>query len=253
MARLGDRCWLGNVLGVALIVAFALLVAVGWASGALLEAVFGDDGAPVDQSVVGYLAEHRSAWLTTAMLYATVLGSAWVLVPLVAVVGLIEHHRVRSWATGAHLALAVGGAIALNNLVKPLVDRSRPPGQLVSTATGYAFPSGHTTQAAAITVTVAILVASALSPSRVSRVTVWSLAVLVSLVVGFSRLYLGVHWATDVLAGYVLGASWAALVAYAIRSCERTPRTTMSNTGENGVVAGHADQCEPHRGATASR
>jgi undecaprenyl-diphosphatase len=141
------------------------------------------------------------------------LGSTVVLVPLVVVIGVWARNRTRSWAVLARLALSLGGAIALYDLIKPLVGRPRPHvGQLVSTATGYAFPSGHATQTAAVAVTLAALAAT-LTGSWARKVAIWSTAALVCLLVGFSRIYLGVHWPTDVLAGYALGALWAAMCA----------------------------------------
>ena len=107
----------------------------------------------------------------------TWLGSTVVLVPLVVIVGLWSRNRARSWAVLAQLALSLSGAIALSNLIKPLVGRPRPH-------------VGH--------------------PDRRRRRQV-------CLAVGFSRLYLDVHWPTDVLAGYALGAVWAALCSLAIR------------------------------------
>jgi membrane-associated phospholipid phosphatase len=97
-----------------------------------------------------------------------------------------------------------------------LVGRPRPQvGQLVSTATGFAFPSGHATQIAAITITIAML-GSTLSLSRSRMVMVWGATALTVLVVGVSRIYLGVHWPTDVLAGSALGALWAVVTARAL-------------------------------------
>lgn len=213
--------WLarGNALGLALTLQLAVLVAAGWASGVLVQDVLiGDDAAPIDRPVVRYLAEHRTAGLTTSIRTLTWLGSNAVLIPLVVAVGLAARRRTRSWATMATLALSLGGAIALQDLIKLLVGRPRPHvGQLVATATGYAFPSGHATQVVAVTATLALFVtAAAHSPS--GKVITWTTAVLISLIVGFSRIYLGVHWPTDVLAGYILGAAWVALSVATIRT-----------------------------------
>lgn len=215
---LGDRFRPGNALGLALTIQLAVLAAAGWAFGSLLQDVLGgDDATRIDLPFVRYVAEHRTAWLTSTMREVTWLGSTVVLIPLAVIVGLWSRNRTRSWAVLSQLALSLGGTIALSNLIKPLVGRSRPQvGQLVATATGYAFPSGHATQTAAVAVTLAAL-AAATTGSWPRKVAIWSTAALVCLLVGFSRLYLGVHWPTDILAGYALGALWAAMCALALR------------------------------------
>jgi len=224
LAFVGDRFRPGNALGLALSIQLAVLAGAGWAFGSLVQDVVGgDDAFRMDLPVVRYLAGHRTAWLTSSMRDLTWLGSTVVLVPLVVVVGLAARRRTRSWASLAELALSLGGAVVLYDLIKVLVGRPRPRvGPLVSTATGYAFPSGHATQTAAVAVTLAAL-AAALTSSWARKVIVWSVAVLVCLIVGFSRIYLGVHWPTDVLAGYALGALWAALCALAIRRPTKLP------------------------------
>lgn len=218
LAAVGNRFRPGNALGLALTIQLAVLAVAGWAFGSLLQDVIDRDGAfRIDLPVVRYLAEHRTAWLTTTMRDVTWLGSAVVLVPLVVIVSIWSRTRIRSWAGFAPLSLSLGGAIALNNLVKPLVGRPRPQvGPLVATATGYAFPSGHATQTAAVAVTIAAITA-AWTSSWPRKVAIWSAAVLACLLVGFSRIYLGVHWPSDVLAGYALGALWAAVCSLAIR------------------------------------
>jgi undecaprenyl-diphosphatase len=214
---LTDRFRPGSALGLVLTAQLAVLAAAGWAFGALLQDVLGgDEASRIDLPVVRFLAEHRAGWLTAAMRDLTWLGSTVVLVPLVAAVGLAARRRTGTWTAMAHLALSLGGAVVLYDVIKPLVGRPRPHvGALVSTATGYAFPSGHATQIVAVTATLSILATGA-SHSWPGKVAIWCTAVLVSLVVGFSRLYLGVHWPTDVLGGYALGAVWAALASLAI-------------------------------------
>jgi undecaprenyl-diphosphatase len=218
LSFLSDRFRPGNALGLALTAQLAVLAASGWAFGVLLHDVLGgSDTARIDLPVVRYLAEHRTAWLTTTLRELTWLGSVAVLVPVVITVGVEARRRAQTWLPLAQLTVALAGSVALDDLIKPLVGRSRPQvGQVVATSTGFAFPSGHATQIAAVAVTLAILGAG-LTTSWPRKVTVWSAAALVSLTVGFSRVYLGVVWPTDVLAGYALGALWAALCALAIR------------------------------------
>lgn len=222
----------------ALLVCFVALVAVGWISGALLlSLVFGVDGPPFDAPVVRSLAEDRQAWLTTVLNVVTWFGGSGVLIPLVAVVGFVTRHRTGRWTTAAHLAVALGGSIALNNLIKALVDRPRPQGgQVVASATGYAFPSGHATQITAVALTSAML-AAALTGSRSWQVALWSFAALTSVAVGFSRLYLGVHWPSDILAGYLLGGLWAALVASVMRRSAKRERPLPER--------GSSERCQP--------
>ena len=201
-----------------LVVYLAVLVASGWATGTLLVDVAGVDGAVrIDRVAVDYLVERRNPWLTTTLRHVTWLGTAFALLPFVAVVGVAVRRRTASWTTLAQLGVSLGGAIVVYDAVKVLVVRPRPHvGQLVSTATGFSFPSGHATQIAAITVTITIL-GTALSASRSRRALAWGATALIVLVVGASRIYLGVHWPTDVLAGSALGALWAVLTVRTLR------------------------------------
>lgn len=140
----------------------------------------------------------------------TALGGTVTLTFLtVAVTGLVWLHGQRRsglWLLGA----VVGGQI-LSMLAKAGFDRPRPDlvphGSIVETAS---FPSGHSMMAAITYLTLAAM-AGRTESRRIVRIYLVALALLVTMAVGISRVYLGVHWPTDVIAGWAAGAGWALL------------------------------------------
>lgn len=204
---------------------------------ALLAGVLGDGTAAVDGPVARAAVRAREPWLTDVLAAVTWLGSAWVLAPLVAVVAAVLAVRQRRADAGL-LVVAALGASALESLVKVLVARPRPAlGEVLATVSSYAFPSGHSTQAAATWGALALLVTAA----RAARVAAWTAAVVVVLLVGASRVYLGVHWPTDVLGGFLLGAWWLALVAW----CASAARGRRTRTGPRVAPPGGAAATAP--------
>lgn len=121
----------------------------------------------------------------------------------------------RKWHLAIYVAAAVATGTIASNLMKAGFDRPRPDlvahGQHVYTAS---FPSGHSMLSAVVFLTLGALLAGA-QAERAMRIYVMTLAVLLAFVVGVSRVYLGVHWPTDVLGGWAAGAGWA-LVCWAI-------------------------------------
>lgn len=149
-------------------------------------------------------------WVEEAMRDVTALGGGAILLLLTtSVVGyLIIQWRYRS-ATLVTLAV-VGGAL-LSQLLKDAFGRPRP--DLVAHGMhvySTSFPSGHSMSAAATYLTLAALM-TRLQPRRRLQIYIMASALLVTGLVGVSRVYLGVHWPTDVLAGWTAGAVWAAL------------------------------------------
>ena len=138
----------------------------------------------------------------------TALGGVTVMV-LVTLVGVLAFwiHRKR-WHAGV-LAVTVLMADISSEALKNLYHRPRPDlvphGSYVYSSS---FPSGHSTLSAATFLTLAMLISS-LEPNRPTKVMVFVLAITLLLAVGVSRVYLGVHWPSDVLAGWCLGAAWA--------------------------------------------
>ena len=212
-------------------VAACLLAA--WAFAALAQDVLGhDEMALVDPQFEAWVVAHRAAWLSSGMEVVTWLGSLAVIVPLLLVTVVLLVARRRDWFRAVILVIAVAGAVGLYDLVKPVIDRPRPPASLwIGHFTGAAFPSGHATQAVAFYGMLAIVLS--VGRSLRARSLVWIAAALVVLLVGASRIYLGAHWLTDVLAGYSLGAAWIALVvAFSLLKIARAWAGDHSASGE---------------------
>jgi undecaprenyl-diphosphatase len=148
------------------------------------------------------------AWLEIAMRDITSLGSTTVLtiVTLAAVFYLVMDGKR---ASAALVAVAVAGGTLLSFALKSGFDRPRPDlvAHLVEVST-LSFPSGHAMLSAVTYLTLGALLART-QPRRRIKFYVLSLAVLLTLMIGISRIYLGVHWPTDVLAGWCAGSAWA--------------------------------------------
>ena len=190
----------------------AVLFVTGWALGFAVLHIGGHVIVRhLDLPVRDFVANHQSAGLRRTMEWVTLAGADRVVLPVAVGLGLLWRRRQRSWIALQALLLAYLGGALLSLTVKVAVHRGRPAAGGIRAITTYAFPSGHALSATAVLGTAALLVWLGPGPHR-RRVTFAIIPLLVSLAVGASRLYLGVHWLTDVLAGLTLGGAWAWLV-----------------------------------------
>lgn len=173
-----------------------------------------------DAAVTHYFSQFRSERLTQAAIDLTALGSVSVLtvfaiLAFAVVIGARDTHGL------AHLSLALLGAALWPQVLKPLYGRERPDlvEPLVNVA-DLSFPSGHAFGAAAAYITFAYLCAR-YTQSRGTAIFAYACAALLILVIGLTRIYLGVHYATDVLAGFAAGGAWAFGLAAAFAFAQR--------------------------------
>lgn len=207
---LGHREW-------PLVLALLFAAAAAWGFIELADEVMEGGTRAADRALL--LALRSSAdpatplgpeWLKEMMRDFTALGGIGVLTLLtIAAAGYVT--TLGKPKAALAIIIAVGGGIIISTLIKAGIDRPRPDivphGSYVTSAS---FPSGHSMMAAVVYLTLAVIVAR-VRPRWRTRFYVLSWAVLATLLVGVSRVYLGVHWPTDVLAGWTVGSGWAIL------------------------------------------
>ncbi len=183
-----------------------------------------------DPTNLALFTGHRSPGLIDAAKLITNLGSAALLIPAAILIG------VALWIYGARLivaaapAVALGVAGALAGLGKVLIGRTRPPTALhLVTESDASFPSGHSTDSAALYLTVGLILAIIVFHHPVARVLSVAAGLAVAGIIGLSRLELGVHWPTDVIVGWALGTTTALAV------------TTLTVL----IAGGHPGQIQP--------
>lgn len=223
-ARLGPptsslraRLRLQGIAGVALIAGLVVvtLMAVGFTD--LLDDVLeGDGAAVVDHRSARWLAQHRDVWSTQVLVPITHWGGPAGQAVWLVLVSALAAVRGRSWLPVLLGAVGGGGITAVVLVAKVLVGRPRPtsPFALIPTS-GFSFPSGHATGAAAVGLLCAWILCRWVVRPWAAQVSVWAASGAAIGLIGFSRLYLGVHFVTDVLAGWLLGAAWAGVVVLA--------------------------------------
>ena len=198
-----------NAVGIELLAGLLLLTLSAWVFGALAEEVVEGD-THLDTRLADWLHQHASPGWTSFFERVTWLGNGPVLVVVTLAAGIVLWRK--RWLTDLVLLILAGvGTKILTVGLKQGFERERPffPNPLAS-ATSYSFPSGHASVSLAVYGTIGFIAARHLSDRRARVAVLAAAAVLVGLI-GFSRLYLGVHFLSDVIAGFSVGLAWVAL------------------------------------------
>jgi len=191
-----------------LVLGIALVVAAGLFLGVLQDLLSGDPLVLADQSVYHFLQALRNPWGDALLVAVTELGDATSNIAVIGtVVGLLVLRR--QYRSLLYWLAAVGGGVGLVQLFKWLLHRPRPI-NIYQGISSWGFPSGHTTMTVVVYGFLALLLIRGLS----SRWRSWPFvfALTLSLLVAFSRIYLGAHWLSDVLGGMALGWAWVCIL-----------------------------------------
>ena len=198
-----------NIVGLELIAGLLVLTAGAWVFGVTAEELAEGD-THVDTRFADWLHEHASSGWTEFFEAVTFLGNVPTLAAVTFVAAILLS-RMRRTAELQLLLLAAIGVQILTLGLKLGFERERPFfADPLATESSYSFPSGHASVSLAVYGTLGYIAARHASTRRAQLASLGAAAVLV-LLIGFSRLYLGVHFLSDVIAGFSIGIAWVAL------------------------------------------
>lgn len=209
-----------TALGVFLVFGALIAIAGTYAFAKIAELVREGYTQTFDEAVLRWMERHQTPWLERLMLEVTMLGTWIVVWSIVGIAGLflwLTRHKY----SAALLMVATAGGIGLNSILKIGFARPRPQvfewGTHVSSSS---FPSGHAMSSAVVYITVAYL-AARLQKTHTARIVTLVVAAVIVAAICFSRMYLGVHYPSDVTAGVIIGLAWAAFCMATLEAIQR--------------------------------
>jgi membrane-associated phospholipid phosphatase len=205
--------------------AIAALIFFGWLTDEVLEG----DSRHFDEVTRAAVHQFASPALTVMMRFLSFVGSTIVLT--IGTIIVVVMFAMRKWGREAKLfAATMVGAAILNVTLKMTFKRARPTPFFDLTAPEtYSFPSGHSLGSACFFGALAALITARIKNRRV-RLAVWILCTAVFLMIGLSRIYLGVHHTTDVIAGFVAALIWILMVRFVEMELARRKKKRAGST-----------------------
>jgi membrane-associated phospholipid phosphatase len=191
----------GSLIGLA--INFAVVIFFAWLAGEMLEG----DTLRFDDTLRESINQLAASGLTALMQAITFAGSGFFLLLVGALIS-IAFLAAKWWRALLFFFVTMGGATLLNIVLKTSFGRTRPSAFFgTPLPTSFSFPSGHALLSLCFYCAIAYLIASRLK-TAVARFIAWLTAILLISAIGFSRIYLGVHYPSDVIAGYTVGIFW---------------------------------------------
>jgi undecaprenyl-diphosphatase len=190
---------------ISLAVAVLCLILFGW----IAEEMLHGDTLRFDMSVRTWVHQLASPALTQTMIFISLLGDQILIVELILVLLIflvVGWRRAAAW-----LAVTMLGVQVLDTVLKHEFHRVRPQPYFVAAPTSFSFPSGHAITAFCFYGVLAGLLTDRIG-SRAARIALWAFTAILIIAIGLSRIYLGVHYPSDVIAGYLAGAVWVGTI-----------------------------------------
>jgi undecaprenyl-diphosphatase len=216
--------------GRTLLAVLAIVLGV-WGLISLTDTVQEGRSQKFDMRVILWFVHHPGpAWLADMARDVTALGGVAVLTLVtLAVVGYLMIARKRGAAI--LVIVAVTGGLLIGSLLKHFIDRDRPPREFQTTYVfTHSFPSGHSMLSAVTYLTLGALLAQVMK-GRVLKLYFITMALILTFLVGLSRIYLRLHWPTDVLAGWTAGLVWAILCLLVARLLQQKGAVEKEDSG----------------------
>jgi membrane-associated phospholipid phosphatase len=235
VAALARKVSAHGALAITAAVGLVLVLGLTLLTGGIYDAVEEGDGvATFDRPVLQHALAARNPRLDTALTWFTHLGGPLGMTLIASAVTVAMVWRWRSRTPLVLMVITVAGSLAATTVGKNAVGRLRPPqvDAVPPYETSPSFPSGHALNSTAIAGIVAYLMLLHLQ-RRLTRILAVVLAAAWAVAIGLSRVFLGHHWLTDVMVGWVIGLAWLALVVTAHRLflSVRRPATDAAPTG----------------------
>jgi undecaprenyl-diphosphatase len=196
-----------RVLSFRLLLAFILCVGFGVLFGYIATSIGNESIGRFDTSIIGFVQGMEMPWLTAIMKVFTWIGSTYIVVPVTLIAFCLLFFKFHYRQQAFLLVLVIAGTILLNHLLKIYFKRERPEIHRIMDANGFSFPSGHTMMAFSLYVIIAYI-AWRNAKTVFGRVLLIVFASFMIFIIGTSRIYLGVHYPSDIVGGMAASALW---------------------------------------------
>lgn len=178
----------------------------------LTQELRGGDLQAADQQILDFVIARRVPSWNASALEITALGSGTV-ITIIVLIALFFLVAARDYGSALQLSLAATGGLFFTRMIKHVLARERPSAlHRLAEVSSYSFPSGHSLASATVYLTLGLVLARHM-PNHAGRIGLFVIALTLTMVVGFSRAYIGVHFPGDIAAGLAFGWGWALLIS----------------------------------------